>query len=385
MAKCYEIKALPGKGNALVAVRPLTPGTVILSEAPIMSVPMSGNGHSAESTSEAAIMQAFDRLSAKQQKELLSLHANSGTGLGFDHKTPMPVRIFRTNAIGNETHSRVFLDLSRINHSCLPNASVEQNDCVIADKHIAKGEEVTIDYRANINSRMTASQRALGLHLFYEFSCDCLACRPSTFQRMSDMRRTLINALPAAVLEGTYPPIYPDGTAEYYDADPQPLRDKLTLTQRIEYQFLLAKLYEAEGLPGVMTSTFYHNAAEDLLQLLKQESRHNVMKGITPLEAAYCIKTWADEAIRLLEHTRGPTYPYAVYDRQQMKKWQENSVIAIALAFLRKNPNGWAKKELRPFAITMDNHSKTDFIFTHEEYWRLIMGRVLECRTLSQS
>ncbi|KAF7198194.1 SET domain-containing protein 5 [Pseudocercospora fuligena] len=385
MTKWYEIKALPGKGNALVAVRALTPGTVILNEAPIMSVPMSGNGRSAESTSESAIMQAFDKLSAKQQKELLTLHANSGTGLGFDHKTPMPVRIFRTNAIGNDTRSRVFLDLSRVNHSCLPNASVEQNDCVIADKHIGYGEEITIDYRANINSRMKANQRALGLQLFYEFKCDCVACHSSAFQRTSDMRRTLINALTAAVFEGTYPPIYPDGTSEYYDADPQPLRDKLTATQRTEYQFLLAKLYEAEGLSGVMISTFYHNAAESLLQFLKQESKHNVMKDITSLEAAYCIKTWADEAIRLLEYTRGPTYPYAVYDRQQMKKWQENSVISIALDFLKMNSNGWEKKELRPFALTMDNHMKTEFLFTHEEYWRLIMGRVLKRRRGSRS
>ncbi|KAF9466655.1 hypothetical protein BDZ94DRAFT_1250418 [Collybia nuda] len=118
--------------------------------------------------------------------------------------------IIRANAIGIRldvpdvphpelsTHRAIFLNTSRCNHSCGPNAKWEWDVgsfCLIltAVRPIVSGEEITIHYTSVTRSRY---ERRDTLQSLYGFSCRCDYCSlPSTeaFSRSDEARAELEN------------------------------------------------------------------------------------------------------------------------------------------------------------------------------------------------
>lgn len=95
----------------------------------------------------------------------------------------------------------LFVICSRFNHSCIPNCNIPHkglyNDQfqVYATRVVMPGEELTICYLPDFEMR-TAGERIQRQRLQWRFQCDCKACSiGSSFQRISDMRRTLLRGL----------------------------------------------------------------------------------------------------------------------------------------------------------------------------------------------
>ena len=152
--------------------------------------------------------------------------------------------------LGRPAH-RLFLIMSRFNHSCIPNSKLpttsEENITSFATRDIATGEEITFCYDPDFECR-TRHER----HHLLRFSCECAACRTGTlFQQLSDMRRTLIRGLQyltlgvdldgqrqSSVLPIIFDPELKTAAEEF----------RIPLTSRLIYNILVICLLEEEGL-----------------------------------------------------------------------------------------------------------------------------------------
>jgi len=97
---------------------------------------------------------------------------------------------FRFNEGLDENHPHydigeaLFHQVSRINHSCDPNAAFELSwsheennvvNCIRAQKAIEKGEEICISY-VPIGSQLSVTERRRQLNKHWGFDCDCSRC-----------------------------------------------------------------------------------------------------------------------------------------------------------------------------------------------------------------
>jgi hypothetical protein len=139
--KLFEIKAIKGKGLGMFARDPIPRGTTILEEEPLMR--LQGQDYTPEE-----IEAAFQQLTPENKEKFLSLHSIHGLkdgGMNPLHllrysskrrvsamgrlqarsgKEPSSVSIFFANSMSAGDNAAVILfDGSRINHSCIPNAS----------------------------------------------------------------------------------------------------------------------------------------------------------------------------------------------------------------------------------------------------------------------
>lgn len=90
-----------------------------------------------------------------------------------------------------------YILLSRINHSCVPNAKIPdtatEGDSIacFATRDIAEGEEITFCYNTDFTYRTSVDR-----HCELRFVCECKACKPGTvFHQLSEMRRSLMRGL----------------------------------------------------------------------------------------------------------------------------------------------------------------------------------------------
>jgi hypothetical protein len=176
---CFEIKLVSGKGQGVFAWRDIPRGTRIISEKPLFSIPQT------DGCSPSDIQAPFEKLSSQDKSSFFDLH---------DANVPncsRVVSIFRTNCMDQGDGAGIFLVISRINHSCLPNAHFSFNEntneqTIHAIKDIKGGEEILISYSKSFH---TATERHEQLEQ-YAFQCTCEACEPKTsFWRNSDRRR----------------------------------------------------------------------------------------------------------------------------------------------------------------------------------------------------
>lgn len=129
--------------------------------------------------------QLFDRLPPKLHRDLMRL-ANCKPAKEYS----LSEGIVRTNAIGIQldvpdvphaelsTHRGLFLNTSRCNHSCSPNAKWDWDTATFslslsAVRPIRCGEEITIQYTSPV--RPWEERQAL-LRSLYGFTCYCSAC-----------------------------------------------------------------------------------------------------------------------------------------------------------------------------------------------------------------
>ena len=133
----FKQVSIPGKGLGLVATASLPVGTTIIEESPLILVEHVGVGSSSYKLKD--IVTKFRCLTEEQKNQVLSLHDPGPTSFigkdmplsDFPDETEKKVlRIFAANCISfcghpdrNVKKSGVYKTISRINHSCAPNAA----------------------------------------------------------------------------------------------------------------------------------------------------------------------------------------------------------------------------------------------------------------------
>src|ERR1700733_8182118 len=181
----YTIQEIPGKGHGLVAATTIIKGTRILSESPLFRVPRGGNSktHLRDSISKKVAV-----LREEQRQAFLSLHDS------FEDEDGPELGRVRTNALplrSDATTGGIFLDSSRINHSCNANAQNTWNEnlqklTIHTIRDIAKGDEITIFY---LTARRNRSARLHTLQTNFRFTCSCSLCSLPLDQRKTSDER----------------------------------------------------------------------------------------------------------------------------------------------------------------------------------------------------
>jgi SET domain-containing protein len=139
----YTVRASPGKGEGVFATKDISPGTIIMKDKRIMVL----HRRDFQQLDPSQVHRAFDSLLQTELERFMKLH---------EGQRALPtklMRIYKANAWGEDTktgaRSFLFLDISKFNHSCVPDAEVEEDSekgsaVVVALRKIRKGEEVLI-------------------------------------------------------------------------------------------------------------------------------------------------------------------------------------------------------------------------------------------------
>ncbi|RSM18262.1 hypothetical protein CDV31_002988 [Fusarium ambrosium] len=182
----YSIRRVPGnnKGYGIVAASKIPKGTRILAEAPLIRLPREVGSKYHARVSIAAKLSKFPPEYGKGYRELCNAYPD-------DDKE---VAIALTNALPlgpKSSDSGVFLQASRFNHSCLPNAQETWNEnldklTVHACVDIEEGQEITINYLKKLACRKDRQQ---ALEDNCRFRCVCSLCSASVAERRSSDKR----------------------------------------------------------------------------------------------------------------------------------------------------------------------------------------------------
>ncbi|KUJ19090.1 SET domain-containing protein [Mollisia scopiformis] len=170
----WKIQEVPGKGLGVVANQDIAAGTCIISEAPLITT--EGISMANTDIAEQQLLNALKKLSKADQERFRSLH-NYYTASDPTH--PLS-GICKSNGypLGTNTEvGGVFADISRINHSCLPNTvqywnPLHEKQTIHAVRPIPNGGEVTTSYLAG----GTSQERKQFLKENFGFDCACEVC-----------------------------------------------------------------------------------------------------------------------------------------------------------------------------------------------------------------
>ncbi|CZT24363.1 uncharacterized protein RCC_10088 [Ramularia collo-cygni] len=176
----FVLQDIPGKGKGLVASCDINPGILLISETPLFTTESLQD----VSTIEQDLAQIVKGLSKDDQRAFLLLHNN------FKGEPHPFSNIVRSNGypLGPSSDiGGIFPLVSRINHSCRPNAQHAWNEelksmLVHAVREISAGEELTLSY---LNGGPSAQRKQI-LKDNFRFDCACELCCLST----SDLARS---------------------------------------------------------------------------------------------------------------------------------------------------------------------------------------------------
>ena len=194
------LQSLPGRGLGLIAVQEIPKGCRIFAEEPIFTIPRLANNNSEISKIIAAKLQ---KATKDTQRDFFALHNNFAGSL-----SPF-LGIVKTNTLPLGTEAMeggIFLQASRINHSCLPNCQHTWNasrgeETIHAVRNIAKGEEITISYSDTGPSKERQTQLKKG----FAFECICDLCSlPKDELLRSDERLKEIRRLDQMIGDGVH-------------------------------------------------------------------------------------------------------------------------------------------------------------------------------------
>ncbi|PPJ52246.1 hypothetical protein CBER1_10515 [Cercospora berteroae] len=190
----FTQQEIPGKGKGLVANRSIPAGTLLISEEPLFTTESLQDANTVEKDL-AAIVKALPK---KGQRAFLSLHNN------FKGEPNPFSNIVRSNGYPLGPSSGIggiFPLVSRINHSCLPNAqhawnSTQNRMLVHAVREIEEDEELTLSY---LNGGPSATRQEI-LKQNFRFTCACELCSLSPQQlKSSDARLKRAQELDASI------------------------------------------------------------------------------------------------------------------------------------------------------------------------------------------
>lgn len=180
-----SVQPIPGKGYGVIASRRIEPGEPVFAERPLVQVHRDlkngavttavGNGCTWKEAQ--AELQQLSQCSIGTTGVERAINAN-----GFVFLHPQPATPCRRDIPDEETgalcrETIVFKNISRVNHSCVPNCTFtwypnEKAAVVRAAQAIAVGEEVTINYGAT----GTYTERQRVLQGCFHFTCTCAKC-----------------------------------------------------------------------------------------------------------------------------------------------------------------------------------------------------------------
>ncbi|KAF4590778.1 hypothetical protein EYR40_009375 [Pleurotus pulmonarius] len=226
--RSYTIVDIPGKGLGMVATQDIEQGDLIASERPLLLAPHGMCGfrdiwfeyEATQEEQQAAMFSevervlrvAYDRMRPDDQAAYMKLHnAHLDDGSG-----PL-LGILRTNVYSlfdmqGSKYTGVFNELSRINHSCCPNADrtfhrASLSMRLYAVRDIQKGEEITTSY-CDLLAPFAKRQQYLAR---YGIHCECPPC---LYPVESDENRRRIsrlkNAVPAIIKWAATPALRDD-------------------------------------------------------------------------------------------------------------------------------------------------------------------------------
>ncbi|KAF2158465.1 hypothetical protein M409DRAFT_71630 [Zasmidium cellare ATCC 36951] len=194
----FRIDAVEAKGNGVFATQPIPASTLILSEAPIVTIPK----FSHQERYSTLVLPQLQNLSAVQKRNFFELNSN------FQDMRPIE-SITKTNAIplgSAASMGGVFLKCSRFNHSCTANAAYHWNEDVEEEKvysvrDIDDGEEITVNYLSDEVWALPGRERRRQIQEAYGFDCVCSRCMNGQAfgEGESDVRRTRLGDIDRAI------------------------------------------------------------------------------------------------------------------------------------------------------------------------------------------
>jgi hypothetical protein len=265
----YEIKSAGLKGLGVFAKTFIPRGTRIFSEAPLLAISPGQNagdiysasrslssddrrrflGLSTHITNELKIMRWSQAVWYTLTQTISSLFRRERGIRGLSWPNPKEhvtiLSIFRNNAFNLGSSSgfqqAVFPKISRINHSCVPNAQGNFHDelgrfNIHATRDIEMGEELTLNYLPELGAAREVRQERLMSG--YGFSCECTACDMSSSKgKDGEKRRVKMHEELAKFVEGVAGGFVQSSEAE------------------LEAVQSIIRLLEAEGIAGRELST----------------------------------------------------------------------------------------------------------------------------------
>ncbi|RSL50066.1 hypothetical protein CEP54_012108 [Fusarium duplospermum] len=187
----YMIRRVPGKGYGMVAASKIPQGTRILAEAPLVRLTEEVGSKYNLRVSIAAKLDRFPPNYRKAYLELWNSYPDESKEVAIAWTNALPLGPKSSN-------SGVFLQASRFNHSCLPNAQETWNEnleklTIHACTDIEEGQEITITYLKKLAGRKARQQ---ALQDDCRFRCLCSLCSQAGTQRkLSDERLEEIQKL----------------------------------------------------------------------------------------------------------------------------------------------------------------------------------------------
>lgn len=189
----YTTRSVPGKGQGMFADKEIKVGARILEDKLLLWI--------ADTTIDEGIAErisvALEGLPPEQQQQFETLHSP-------DHPTwtPLVSRYIANCFEVGAAESGIFMEASRINNSCCPNAFFSWNQnlqrvTVHAIVDIPAGEEITVCYVFPFFSRV---YRQMMFREHYGFECGCPACLIDTpIGQKSELCRQKMETLYLAV------------------------------------------------------------------------------------------------------------------------------------------------------------------------------------------
>ena len=187
----FTVTQIPGKGQGVIATMDIPRGTLLVAETALFFVDNVGDHLSGPNK------RTIER-EAKDNSRFRDLFCTADP--------PSDESRFETNnfEVGDKKEGKsrcgIFVEASRFNHSCVPNAYCAWNPelnnrqgqlTIYAIQDIYAGEEILINYHTEDSYDLRDTRQA-GLHDDYGFICNCPAClrQPGyQFGAMSDGRR----------------------------------------------------------------------------------------------------------------------------------------------------------------------------------------------------
>ncbi|KAL2118828.1 hypothetical protein VTJ04DRAFT_5787 [Mycothermus thermophilus] len=200
----YVVKDIPGKGKGAVATRKIEKGKALLVDPVRVLAAVGYPSHVSRKSVRWLLKEAVERLAEPSQ--VLGL---SRKGTADETDTGAVVEdILKTNtfgvSVGGVDYMALFVDLSRFNHDCRPNAFIHFSETTLAmtvwaARDIEEGEEITITYSP---AGMPSKERRDMLERAWGFKCECSLCTaPPEVIEQSDANRQEVRSLQDKAIE----------------------------------------------------------------------------------------------------------------------------------------------------------------------------------------
>lgn len=176
----WAVRSAGARGQGLFAARAFAAGDKILVERAVILATKAGAATFADQTAAGApltgVLAAIDALAPEGgfMEDKMSTNAVSVRDDADDAAT----------AADEVVSSGLFVNFSRVNHSCVGNAThwyhpAQKLMLLVANHAIAAGDEVTFSYAANVSAKNYDGGRRAVLKKGWGIDpCDCRACRP---------------------------------------------------------------------------------------------------------------------------------------------------------------------------------------------------------------